>query len=307
MEVEFSETRIYHQQTSPTKEIADIQVATLVCECNIGELVLPVPHFCLCFYTQYWWAGAASASLLPLFLYTILVSLCCQCLTFASVFIYNIGELVLPVPHFCLCFIHNIGELSQPVPHCCICFVRNIGELVLPVPHCCLCFVCTIGELVLPVSHRCLCLCTQHWWADAESASLLPLFCMQYWRAGAASVSLLPLLVYTILASWCCQCLTVASACVHNIGELILPVPHFCLCFCKQHRFALAASAWPLTPVGQIIGQPDWEFRAPPPSHHKYSATVRRVDHNRYLQNTRIHLSSYCSTTHNLITDSFVK
>jgi hypothetical protein len=167
--------------------------------------------------------------------------------------------------------------------------------------------------------------CTQYWWAGAARASLLPLFCMHYWRAGVASVSPLSLLVYAtlvswcwkclivasvlyaILASWCCQCLTVASACVHNIGELILPVPHFRLCFCKQHRFALAASAWPLTPVGQIIGQPDWEFRAPPPSHHKYSATVRRVDHNRYLQNTRIHLSSYCSTTHNLITDSFVK
>ena len=75
-------------------------------------------------------------------------------------------------------------------------------------------------------------------------------------------------------------------------------MPHCRLCFCKQHRFAVAASAWPLIPVGQIIGHPDWGFRASPPSHHKYSATVCRVGHSRILQNTRIHLSSYRSTTH---------
>jgi len=184
VEVEFSETRIYHQQTSPTTEIADIQVAILVCVQYWWAGVARASLLPL-FFMQYWWAVAASVPMLSLFL----VSWGCQCRTVASVFVRNIGELVLSVPHFCLCF------------------VRSIGELVLPVPHSCLCF------------------CTQYWWAGVASASLLSLFCTQYWWAGAASAALLPLFLYAILVSCRCQSPNVAPVFVRNIGELELLVP----------------------------------------------------------------------------------
>ena len=134
VEVEFSETRIYHQQTSPTTEIADIQVAILVCVQYWWAGVARASLLPL-FFMQYWWAVAASVPMLSLFL----VSWGCQCRTVASV------------------------------------FVRNIGELSLSEPQCCPCF------------------CTQYWWAGVASALILPLFCTQYWRVGAASAALLPL------------------------------------------------------------------------------------------------------------------
>jgi hypothetical protein len=274
--LEFSETRICHQETSPTKEIADIQVSILVC-------------------VQYWWAGTASASLLPLFVYAILVSWCCQCLAVPSVFVRSIGELMLPVPHCSLCFYTQYwwaGAASAPL------LPLLLYAILVSCRSQCLTAASVIvrnaGEVSQPVLHCGLCYCTQYWWAVAASASLLPL------------------LVYAILLSCFCQCLTVVSACVRNIGQLVLPVPHCCLCYCtqyselalpvphcclslcEQHRFGVAASAWPLTSVGHIIGHPDWGFRASPPSHHKYFATVRGVGHN-----VQQHIV--------WITDSFVK